>query len=141
MSCESTAEEELKERERFLDQQQQQPDLTQLQQQLEQQEQQLGPDLLPNPLQAVEHIANAYSAEQGFREMSVEELSVALTAGGLVDLLLDVRSAEEFASGALVCLAQEAGIRNAACSTGQAACCNSKLPAQLLHIAMSNTCQ
>lgn len=71
------------------------------QQQRLQQRAAAGTELFPDPLQAVSDIANAYSAEQGFREMSVQELSVALTAGGLVDLLLDVRSAEEVAAGEL----------------------------------------
>jgi len=31
--------------------------------------------------------------------LHVQELSVALTAGGLIDLLLDVRSAAEFEAG------------------------------------------
>jgi hypothetical protein len=53
----------------------------------------------PDPTAAVEQVLTAYDAAQGFREMSVQELSVALTAGGLVDLLLDVRSAAEFEAG------------------------------------------
>lgn len=53
----------------------------------------------PDPLQAVADVVSAYSAEQGFREMSVEELSVAVTAGGLLDLVMDVRTAEEFDAG------------------------------------------
>jgi hypothetical protein len=53
----------------------------------------------PDPTAAVEAVLTAYDAAQGFREMSVQELSVALTAGGMVDLLLDVRSAAEFEAG------------------------------------------
>jgi len=88
------AEDELKEREVLLTQQHQQ-------QQRLQQQAAAGTEVFPDPLQAVSDIASAYSAEQGFREMSVQELSVALTAGGLVDVLLDVRSEEEFAAGEL----------------------------------------
>jgi uncharacterized membrane protein YdbT with pleckstrin-like domain len=84
------AEEELVERELFLARQQQ--ERVQLQQQA-------AADLLPDPLQAVADVVSAYTAEQGFRQMSVQELSVALTAGGLIDLLLDVRSHEEFTAG------------------------------------------
>lgn len=62
-------------------------------------QQQAAADLLPDPLQAVADVVSAYTAEQGFRQMSVQELSVALTAGGLIDLLLDVRSHEEFTAG------------------------------------------
>lgn len=53
----------------------------------------------PDLTAAVEQVLTAYDAAQGFREMSVQELSVALTAGGLVDLLLDVRSVSEFEAG------------------------------------------
>lgn len=83
-------EEELVERELFLARQQQ--ERVQLQQQA-------AADLLPDPLQAVADVVSAYTAEQGFRQMSVQELSVALTAGGLIDLLLDVRTHEEFTAG------------------------------------------
>lgn len=83
-------EDELRERELFLARQQQ--ERVQLQQQA-------AADLLPDPLQAVADVVSAYTAEQGFREMGVQELSVALTAGGLIDLLLDVRSHEEFTAG------------------------------------------
>lgn len=55
---------------------------------------------------AADPVASAYSADQGFREISVQDLAVALAAGdvstlggGYIDLLLDVRSAEEFAAG------------------------------------------
>ncbi|WIA09461.1 hypothetical protein OEZ85_008862 [Tetradesmus obliquus] len=53
----------------------------------------------PDPAAAVEAVVTAYDAAQGFREMPVQELDVALTAGGLIDLLLDVRSAAEFEAG------------------------------------------
>ncbi|KAF8073142.1 TSTD1 [Scenedesmus sp. PABB004] len=55
--------------------------------------------LSPDPLAGVAAVASAYEAEQGFREVSAAELDVALTAGGLVDLVLDVRSAAEFDAG------------------------------------------
>jgi hypothetical protein len=54
---------------------------------------------LPDPLEPEPDVVSAYTAAQGFREMSVQDLSVALTAGGLVDLVLDVRSHDEFAAG------------------------------------------
>lgn len=64
----------------------------------------IDPLLQADPLQAVSDIVSAYTAEQGFREMGVQELSVALTAGGgLVDLVLDVRSHAEFAAGGFCC--------------------------------------
>jgi hypothetical protein len=85
----AAAEEELREREVFLARQKQ----------ARQQQQQPAQDLLPDPLQAVQDVVSAYTAEQGFREISAEELSVALSAGGLVDLLLDVRSKAEFDAG------------------------------------------
>jgi hypothetical protein len=48
----------------------------------------------------VQQVVSAYDAAQGFREVSVQDLTVALAAGGLVDLLLDVRSTAEFMAGA-----------------------------------------
>jgi rhodanese-related sulfurtransferase len=83
-------EEELVEREQFLARQQQQRQ--ELQQQVE-------ANTLPDPLEPEPDVVSAYTAAQGFREMSVQDLSVALTAGGLVDLVLDVRSHDEFAAG------------------------------------------
>lgn len=90
----AAAEEELRERELFLARQEQQ--------RLELQ-QQLAANLLPDPLQAVSDVVSAYTAEQGFKEMSVQDLSVAVTAGGLIDLVLDVRSHQEFAAGGCSC--------------------------------------
>ncbi|KAF6257505.1 Rhodanese-like domain-containing protein [Scenedesmus sp. NREL 46B-D3] len=52
-----------------------------------------------DPAAAVEEVVTAYDAARGFREMPVQELAVALTAGGLIDLLLDVRSTAEFEAG------------------------------------------
>lgn len=62
---------------------------------------QVAANLLPDPLTAVATATSAYSTEQGFRELSAQELSVALTAGGLIDLLLDVRTHAEFTAGGL----------------------------------------
>eukprot|EP00775_Hariotina_reticulata_P011117 gene11117-11271_t len=64
--------------------------------------QQQPPQLFSDPQQAVKDVVSAYTAEQGFKEISVEELSVALTAGGLIDLLLDVRSVAEFEAGPVI---------------------------------------
>jgi hypothetical protein len=44
-------------------------------------------------------VVSAYDAAQGFTEVPVHELDVALKTEGLVDLLLDVRSAAEFEAG------------------------------------------
>jgi hypothetical protein len=86
----AASEEELIEREQFLARQQQQRQ--QLQQQVE-------ANTLPDPLEPEPDVVSAYTAAQGFREISVQDLSVAQTAGGLVDLVLDVRSHDEFAAG------------------------------------------
>jgi hypothetical protein len=91
LTAAALTEEELKEREQYLARQQQERETLQ---------QQAAANLLPDPLQAVSDVVSAYTAEQGFRQMSVQDLSVALTAGGLVDLVLDVRSQPEFAAGA-----------------------------------------
>jgi rhodanese-related sulfurtransferase len=90
LTAAALTEEELKEREQYLARQQQERETLQ---------QQAAANLLPDPLQAVSDVISAYTAEQGFRQMSVQDLSVALTAGGLVDLVLDVRTQPEFAAG------------------------------------------
>lgn len=47
----------------------------------------------------MEQVLSAYSIEAGFRELSVQDLEVALQSDGLVDLLLDVRTPEEVEAG------------------------------------------
>lgn len=83
-------EEELRERELFL---------AGMQQRRAELQRQVAANLLPDPLTAVATDSSAYSSEAGFRELSAQELSVAVSAGGLIDLLLDVRSHAEFAAG------------------------------------------
>lgn len=63
--------------------------------------QQEPPPLFAPAANSVEEVLSAYSAEAGFRELSAAELAVALQAGDLVDLLLDVRTPEEFEAGAV----------------------------------------
>lgn len=53
-------------------------------------------------------VLSAYSAEGGFQELSPDELSAMLLVG-VVDLLLDVRSVEEFEAGECVCAAAQSG--------------------------------
>eukprot|EP00879_Flechtneria_rotunda_P017157 GHRR01017969.1.p1 GENE.GHRR01017969.1~~GHRR01017969.1.p1 ORF type:complete len:219 (+),score=51.90 GHRR01017969.1:433-1089(+) len=64
--------------------------------------QQEPPQLFSDPHATIDDVVSAYSAEQGFREMSAAELAVAVTAGGLIDVVLDVRSPAEFAVGPTV---------------------------------------
>lgn len=91
-SAAAAAEEELRERELFL---------AGMQQRRAELQRQVAANLLPDPLTAVATATSAYSTEQGFRELSAQELSVAVSAGGLIDLLLDVRTHAEFAAGGL----------------------------------------
>lgn len=61
--------------------------------------QQEPPPLFVPAATSVEEVLSAYTAKSGFRELSVAELAVALQSGDMVDLLLDVRTAEEFEAG------------------------------------------
>lgn len=63
--------------------------------------QQEPPPLFAPAATSVEQVLSAYSSEAGFKQLSVDELAIALQAGDMIDLLLDVRTSAEFEAGVL----------------------------------------
>lgn len=64
--------------------------------------QQEPPPLFAPAATSVEQVLSAYSSEAGFKQLSVDELAIALQAGDMIDLLLDVRTPEEFEAGPVI---------------------------------------